>query len=160
MTNEVKRNPARSEIDNSEDFVPSYIKNNIVPKIVNFGNQKDTQSSSIGHEVQEFNEMKASGQIIDNNDFVDVPGFEQPIRQKSKNNNIFIEEIPSVKEVDNDHAIIINGEFFFKGCKEEVEKELEKLLILGHPRFNGKKVNVKYLEVFKRLKIKSGVFVE
>jgi len=127
--------------------IPSPIRRDPVP---NVGNNIEQIWSSVDGEIIDDLSIEMDHPLVDNNDFVTV---EQPEVVEH-----IPEALPLVK--DDDYLLLIEGTVIATGSLEEIQECTKDLIFGDHSLCGGNPVPSDKLTVFKRIKIKIGVFLE
>jgi hypothetical protein len=133
--------------------------------VPNVGNNMEHTWSSVNGEIIDDLAPEIDDQIIDNNDFVDVPEpifFEEEAKTEETNDFVhqdnFPDALPSVK--DDECILLVDNTVIDVGTAEYIQ-EIAKTFIFGdHSLCAGNPIPTDRLMVLKKLKIKVGVFVE
>jgi hypothetical protein len=135
------------------------LKNSEMSGFPNSGNNHEFTWLPTNSEVNEYNEMaepKDGEQInyIDNNDYIDGVA-EEPVAEPIIND---VTEYPS-PQAESDCILFIDGFFVLRDSPAIVENHVQQL-IYGSSDLQPGAVNPDRIEVFKKMKIKIGVFLE
>lgn len=120
-------------------------------------NQEFTWMQAESSDVNEYNDMAepAEGEVInyiDNNEYVNcIPLEPDSVQQK------IVNEITS--SPNDDCILFIDGNFVLKSTQSFVENQVSKL-IYGDSDLVSGAIEPERIEVFKKLKLKIGVFLE
>jgi hypothetical protein len=128
-------------------ILPSPIKKDPVP---NVGNNMEHSWSSVDGEIIDDLSIDANHPMIDNNDFVDDGS--------QLTSESLPDALPHVNE--NDYVLLIEDTVIASGSLEEIQECTKDLIFGDHPLCAGNPVPEEKLVVFKRVKIKIGVFLE
>ena len=127
--------------------IPSPIKKDPVP---NVGNNMEHTWSSVDGEIIDDLSMEMDHPMIDNNDFVAV--------KQEEVSDPLPEALPRVKE--DDYLLLVEGTVLASGSLEEIQECTKDLIFGDHSLCVGNPVPADKITVFKRVKIKIGVFLE
>lgn len=130
--------------------IPSPIKKDPVP---NVGNNMEHTWSSVDGELIDDLSIDIDHPMIDNNDFVSPEPQEVFSKFQDKP-----ETLPQVKE--DEYLLLIDGTVIATGSLEEIQEYTKDFVFGDHPLCVGNPVAADKLTVFKRVKIKIGVFLE
>jgi hypothetical protein len=144
----------------------------------NVGNNKDYTWSGMDDEI--FDDVSSitidsNQSMIDNNDFVDVESLNQvaPPSSETIEDKKFLTEqdlkdaiSKELKGIDpssipeDEYVLLVDGMIVNIGPLDAVQEEANKLIFGDHDMFKDKSVSVDSLLVFRRVKIKVGLFLE
>lgn len=137
------------------DPVGSKLGNSSVPNVGN--SLEHTWVGVDGDIIDDISEIDSNHLMIDNNDIVDIETETKPdsdnLVEKDISNDIF--NLP-----EDSYILLVNGEVFSVASKEKIE-ELASAFIFGeHELCDGQPIPIDNIIVLKKVKIKTGLFLE
>jgi len=154
--------------EHKKKYAPNQSSNNINqtgdnPRLkrnpmINNGNNVDQVWSS-GLDAEIFNDLEAidpNHPMIDNNDFVDLDQPEQrDVSEKYSIFNFLKEELS-----ENEYILMVEDTIICVGEIKEVEAQANALMFGEHKFCNNQPIPVDSLMILKKMKIKTGLFLE
>ena len=148
---DIIKNPNRTIPKDLPKYEPEYVRlgKEPVPMI--------TSVDNVNLDLSEENVSRSSGQIIDNNDYVDFPvsnNFTPPRHQPEQRSE------SSTSPNVGDYILMVFGKIITVGSISKVEAKVKEIMYGEDKNYTGMQINTDDIVVLKRMQIKVGIFVE
>lgn len=133
--------------------------------LMNVGNNVEHTWAGVDGIIDDLSETIPNQKMIDNNDEIQITGFNSEnllnnTESPSNYENNSIKNYDSSMEEDDDHYLLmVKGEFVSNGNIKDIEEEVRALIFNTHPLCEKYNIEAPDIDVFKKMKIKVGVFI-
>jgi hypothetical protein len=146
------KNELRNKVQKRSPYIPQYQEQGLEPTISNFPKSKFQVPSSgipnVGNMDEE--EYDPNHPMIDNNDYVTIPGEDVPQNNQLDFNPSDVEE--------GMHLVFVEDVLICGGTSSQVEKVIYDLATGAHKDYD--RIPINKISVFKKMKLKTGIFLE
>lgn len=139
-------------------YVPNYKTLSVNPIKMNSQVDIHKEVSSLDGSIidEDYNTELGSGEIIDNNEFVNLDPMNNPYQAPKSRDNIE----PDNKSIsEGSYILMVNGNVILSGHQSLIEDNIASMLCGRHPDFEGS-VDIEDIVVLKRVGVKFGVSLE
>jgi len=172
-------NPRTRKLSVRQPYVETVILNNessVTGTIPNVGNNMEQGWSYIDNEMvddisgQVIGKLDDSHPMIDNNDYVEMPGLplREEIPQDEQKQFMTVQELTEViddscmfsKIQDDSYILFVSGTIIAVDTMEKIQSIASSLIFGEHPLCDGQAIPIEDIVVLKKIKLKVGLFLE
>ena len=172
-------NPRTRKLSIRQPYVETVVSTNessVTGSIPNVGNNMEQGWSYIDNEMvdditgQVVGKLDDSRPMIDNNDFVEIPGLplREEVPQDEPKQFMTAQELSEViddvkvfsKIQDDSYILFVSGTIIAVDTMEKIQSIASSLIFGEHPLCDGQAIPIEDIVVLKKIKLKVGLFLE